>query len=116
LDALRVKIRDEGYALAVIILLGAIVLAAGCGIWKSIESNVPGMPRNFLTLSDGSASTLPIDASGASVDQVDCLVHAYIEIGHIRRLAIGVFPAQIHVTTLALRYFSPRPLAGFQRA
>jgi hypothetical protein len=56
------------------------------------------------------------DASGASVDQVDCLVRAEIEIGHIRRLTVGVFPAQIHVTILALRYFSPRPLAGFQRA
>jgi hypothetical protein len=29
----------DSYALAVIILLGAIVLAAGCGIWKSIESD-----------------------------------------------------------------------------
>jgi hypothetical protein len=59
---------------------------------------------------------LATDASGASVDQVDCLVRADIEIGHIRRLTVGVFPAQIHVTILALRYFSPRPLAGFQRA
>jgi hypothetical protein len=56
------------------------------------------------------------DASGASVDQVDCLVRADADIGHIRRLTVGVFPAQIHVTILALRYFSPRPLAGFQRA
>ena len=55
-------------------------------------------------------------ASGASVDQVDCLLRADIDIGHIRRLTVGVFPAQIHVTILALRYFSPRPLAGFQRA
>jgi hypothetical protein len=54
-------------------------------------------------------------ASGASVDQVDCLVRTDIDIGHIRRLTVGVFPAQIHVTILALRYFSPRPLAGFQR-
>jgi hypothetical protein len=52
----------------------------------------------------------------ASVDQVDCLVRADIDIGHIRRLTVGVFPAQIHVTILALRYFGPRPLAGFQRA
>jgi hypothetical protein len=52
----------------------------------------------------------------ASVDQVDRLVRADIDIGHIRRLTVGVFPAQIHVTILALRYFSPRPLAGFQRA
>jgi hypothetical protein len=55
-------------------------------------------------------------ASGASVDQVDCLVRADIDIGHIRRLTVGIFPAQIHVTILALRYFSPSPLAGFQRA
>ena len=54
-------------------------------------------------------------ASGASVDQVDCLVRTDIDIGHIRRLTVGVFPAQIHVTILALRYFSPRPLAGIQR-
>jgi hypothetical protein len=52
----------------------------------------------------------------ASVDQVDCLVRADIDIGHIRRLAVSVFPAQIHVTILALRYFGPRPLAGFQSA
>jgi hypothetical protein len=52
----------------------------------------------------------------ASVDQVDCLVRADIDIGYIRRLTIGVFPTYIHVTILALRYFSPRPLAGFQRA
>jgi hypothetical protein len=58
----------------------------------------------------------PVDASGASVDQVDCLVRADIDMGHIRRLTVGVFPAQIHVTILALRCFSPRPLAGFQRA
>jgi hypothetical protein len=51
-----------------------------------------------------------------SVDQVDCLLCADIDIGHIRRLTVGVFPAQIHVTILALRYFRPRPLAGFQRA
>jgi hypothetical protein len=56
------------------------------------------------------------DASGASVDQVDCLVRADIEIGHIRRLTVGVFPAQVYATILALRYFSPRLLAGFQRA
>ena len=56
---------------------------------------------------------LATDASGASVDQVDCLVRADIDIGHIRRLTVGVFPAQIHVTILALRYFSPRPLAGY---
>ena len=57
-----------------------------------------------------------VDAPGASVDQVDCLVRADIDIGHIRRLTVGVFPAEIHVTIRALRYFSPRPLAGFQRA
>jgi hypothetical protein len=55
-------------------------------------------------------------ASGASVDQVDSLVGADIDIGRVCRLTVGVFPAQIHVTILALRYFSPRPLAGFQRA
>jgi hypothetical protein len=55
------------------------------------------------------------DASGPSVDRVDCLVRADVDIGHIRRLTVDVFPAQIHVTILALRYFSPRPLAGFQR-
>jgi hypothetical protein len=58
----------------------------------------------------------PVNASGASVDQVDCLVRADIDIGHIRRLTVGVFPAQIQVTTLDLGYFGPRPLAGFQRA
>jgi hypothetical protein len=56
------------------------------------------------------------DASGTSVDRVDCLVRADIDIGHIRRLTIGVFPLQIYVTILAPRYFSPRPLAGFQLA
>ena len=44
------------------------------------------------------------DDFGASVDQVDCLVCADIGIGHIRRLTVGVFPAQIHVTILALRF------------
>ena len=44
-----------------------------------------------------------VAASGASVDQVDCLLRADIDIGHIRRLTVGVFPAQIHVTILALR-------------
>jgi hypothetical protein len=63
-----------------------------------------------------SSPILLCHASGASVDQVDCLVRADIKIGHIRRLTVGVFPAQIHVTILAQRYFSPRPLAGFQRA
>jgi hypothetical protein len=53
------------------------------------------------------AEILAPGASGASVDQVDCLVRADIDIGHIRRLTVGVFPAQIHVTILALRYFSP---------
>jgi hypothetical protein len=52
----------------------------------------------------------------ALVDQVNCLVRADIDIGHICRLTVSVFPAQIHVTILALRYLSPRPLAGFQRA
>src|SRR5271154_3726974 len=48
---------------------------------------------------------LATDASGASIDQVDCLVRADIDIGHIHRLTVGVFPAQIHVTILDLRYF-----------
>ena len=52
----------------------------------------------------------------ASVGQVDCLVRADIDIGRIRRLPVGVFTAQIHATIVALRYFSRRPLAGFQRA
>jgi hypothetical protein len=51
----------------------------------------------------GRAPDLARAASGASVDQVDCLVRADIDIGHIRRLTVGVFPAQIHVTIPALR-------------
>jgi hypothetical protein len=50
----------------------------------------------------GALAGLAPDASGASVDQVNCLVRADIDIGHIRRLTVGVFPAQIHVTILAL--------------
>ena len=65
---------------------------------------------------EGRASDLVGAACGGSVDQVDCLVRADIDIGHVRRLTVGVFPVQIHVTILAPRYFSPRPLAGFQRA
>ena len=57
-----------------------------------------------------------LSASGASVGQVDCLVRADFNIGRIRRLTVGVFPAQIHATIGALLYFSRRPLAGFQRA
>ena len=64
----------------------------------------------------GALAGLAPDASGASVDQVDCLVRADIDIGHIRRLTVGVFPAQIQMTVFDLRYFSPRPLAGFQSA
>ena len=57
-----------------------------------------------------------MSASGASVGQVDCLVRGDIDIGRIRRLPVGVFTAQIHATIVALRYFSRRPLAGFQYA
>jgi hypothetical protein len=32
------------------------------------------------------------DASGPSVDRVDCLVRADVDIGHIRRLTLDVFP------------------------
>ena len=67
-----------------------------------------GEPRKFAP----NPSTRP----GASVNQVDCLVRADIDVGNIRRLTVCVLPTQIHVTILALRYFSPRPLAGFQRA
>ena len=52
---------------------------------------------------------------GASVDQVDCLVRADIDMEHIRRYRLA-FPAQIQGTILALRYFSPRPMAGYQGA
>jgi hypothetical protein len=72
--------------------------------------------RDVLKADDPREWRVDGGVSRESVDKVDCIVCADIDIGHIRRLTIGVFPAHIHVTIFALRYFSPRPLAGFQRA
>ena len=101
-DGVNIAARPEGIAAP-----GAICLSEDA--YRQVKQwerpPMTQMPRFLAT-----------DASGPSVDQVDCLVRADIDIGHTRRLTVGVFPAQIHVTILARRYFSPRPLAGFQRA
>jgi hypothetical protein len=76
-------------------LQGYVFLASG-------SLTIPGMAE-ARGLTRQANVRCGLSASGASVDQVYCLVRADIDIGHVRRLTVGVFPAQIDVTILAPR-------------